>query len=66
VAGRCSINFGAVAHLTVKVYGVGEQIVSGPIHSTPLFALLTSNGHDLGILRGALASASRRSPSGPR
>jgi len=25
------------------------QIVCGPIHSTPLFALLTAHGHDPGI-----------------
>jgi hypothetical protein len=38
-----------VTHLTVKVYSVREQIVCGPIHSTPLFALLTAHGHDPGI-----------------
>ena len=47
--GGRSRKFGAVTHLTVKVYGVGEQIVCGPIHSTPLFALLTAHGHDPGI-----------------
>ncbi len=41
--------FAAVTHLTVKVYGVGEQIVCGPIYSTPLFALLTAHGYDPGI-----------------
>lgn len=56
--------FAAVTHLTVKVYGVGEEIVCGPIHSTPLFALLTAHGYDPGIFaecaRQCLAQSAER------
>jgi len=45
--GRRSRNVGAVTHPTLKVSGVGEPIVCGPIPSTPLFALLAAHGHDL-------------------
>ncbi len=56
--------FAAVTHLTVNVYGVGERIVCGPIHSTPLFAVLTSHGYDPGIFaecaRQCLAQTAER------
>ena len=56
--------FGAVTHLTVNVYGVGEQVVCGPISSTPLFALLTAQGYEPGIFsecaRQCLAQAAER------
>ena len=56
--------FAAVTHLTVNVYGVGEQVVCGPIHATPLFALLTAHGYDPGIFaecaRQCLAQTTER------
>jgi len=41
--------FAAVTHLTVNVYGVGEQVVCGPVYATPLFDAFTARGYDPGI-----------------
>ena len=41
--------YAAVTALTVVVYGVGENIVAGPIHLTPLFQLFQERGYEPGI-----------------
>jgi len=41
--------FAAVTHLTVNVYGVSEQVVSGPVYATPLFDAFKAHGYDPGI-----------------
>jgi len=41
--------FAAVTHLTVNVYGVGEQVACGPVHATPLFDAFAAHGYDPGI-----------------
>jgi signal transduction histidine kinase/ActR/RegA family two-component response regulator len=41
--------YAEVTRLTVVVYGVGEKIVSGPIHPTPLFQLFQERGYEPGI-----------------
>jgi signal transduction histidine kinase len=56
--------FAAVTQLTVNVYGVGERVVCGPIHSTPLFAMLMAHGYEPGIFldcaRQCLAQTAER------
>lgn len=42
--------YAAVTRQTVNVYGVGGQVVCGPVHSTPLFALLEARAYDPGIV----------------
>jgi|GEM_PF-1916824 len=41
--------FAAVTHLTVNVYGVGEQVACGPVQPTPLFDAFAAHGYDPGI-----------------
>lgn len=41
--------YAAVTALTVVVYGVGGNIVAGPIHLTPLFQLFQERGYEPGI-----------------
>ena len=40
--------FGAVTHLTVKVYA-DDRVVCGPFHATPLNELFARHGYDPGI-----------------
>jgi signal transduction histidine kinase len=42
--------YGAVTHLSVALYGINEQIVCGPVPSTPLYALFHDHGYDPGLL----------------
>lgn len=41
--------YGTVTHLTVALYGVDEQVICGPVPSTPLAALFASHGYDPGL-----------------
>jgi len=41
--------YAAVTGLTVVVYGLGETVVAGPIHPTPLFQLFQERGYEPGI-----------------
>lgn len=41
--------YGAVTGLTVVVYGLGEKVVAGPIHPTPLFQLFQERSYEPGI-----------------
>lgn len=41
--------FGAVAHLSVALYGADEQIVCGPMPATPLFAAFQEHGYEPGV-----------------
>src|SRR4051812_39074559 len=37
------------AHLTVKLFCTEQEVVVGPVHSTPLFQLFAENGYDPGL-----------------